>query len=117
MTRSQYQMNQDTTPPSPPPQDQDTTPPYPRDQDTTPPSPQDQDTTSPSPQDQDTTPPSLPPGPGHNTSLRPRDYAQGGGTHPTGMHSCLSLHREKKIILKNTPLQLGQYFRVISSDV
>ena len=34
-------------------------------------------------------PPSLPPGLGHNTPLLP-DYAQAGGTHPTGMHSCLS---------------------------
>ena len=33
--------------------------------------------------------PPLPPGPGHNTSLPPpRDYAQAGGTHYTGMHSC-----------------------------
>ena len=42
--------------------------------------------------DQVTTPP--PPGPGHGSWSQhlppppPRDYAQAGGTHPTGMHPC-----------------------------
>ena len=62
------------------------------------------DNTSPPPWEQVTTPPPLgtrsqhlpPPTlePGHNTSLPPpRDYAQAGGTHPTGMHSCLTYNQ------------------------
>ena len=50
-----------------------------------------------------------PPGPGHNTPLppptrsqhspwdqvtTPQDYAQAGGTHPTGMHTCYRLHMD-----------------------
>ena len=84
---------------TPPPLDQITTPSSPEDQVPTPPHPPGSvHKTPPSPLDQVTTlyPPgpdhntSLPPGEGHNTSLPPppRDYAQVGGTYPTGMHSC-----------------------------
>ena len=54
--------------------------------------------------------PPSPPGPGHNTSLPPfppgtrsqhfpppPPYAQAGGTHPTGMHSCLTKQFRRKV--------------------
>ena len=80
-----------TTPPSPPgTRSQHLPPPGTRSQHLPPsPSPRNQVTTPHSlPWDQVTTSPS-PLGPGHNSSLPPPpDYAQVGGTHPTGMHSC-----------------------------
>ena len=83
-TRSQHLP----PPPPPPPLGPVHNTSTPRDQVTTPPSPWDQVTTPPPPPR--TRSQNLPPpGPGHNTSLpHPRDYAQAGGTHPTGMHSC-----------------------------
>ena len=85
--------------------------PSPRDLVTTPPFPPGPGHNTPlPPRDLVTTPPSPgtwsqyplpPPGPGHNTPSPPRDlvttppspppdYAQAGGTHPTGMHSCIA---------------------------
>ena len=104
-TWSQHQRSLDITPPPPPPGpggQHPLPPPGPGGQH---PPPPDMVTTPPSlPPDMVTTPPSLPLGPGgqhtttpppprhgHNTPALPRDYAQAGGTHPTGMHSCLKL--------------------------
>ena len=39
-----------------------------------------------------TTPPFPPPPSDQVTTPSPRDYAQAGGTHPTGMHSCIGMH-------------------------
>ena len=77
-----------TTPPSPPP-------PWTWDLVTTPPSPPPLEhghgTWSqhlPPPRPPLSPPLDLDMGPGHNTSLPPRDCAQAGGMHPTGIHSC-----------------------------
>ena len=63
--------------------------PSPRDLVTTPPPPRtwSQHPPPPHPRTWSQHPLPCPLGPGHNTPPPPRDYAQVGGTHPTGMHS------------------------------
>ena len=62
---------------------------------------------------------SPPPGPGHNTSLPPGtwsqylppppwDYAQVGGTHPTGMHSCYLI---LTVSFRRFPMKMAYPFR------